>query len=226
MDPLKFIKDNTYGINSSNIPPEKKVDKLLIFFSSVCAATAVQPIPFADIFILTPIQLYMGTLIAEARGYKFSMSEVYKEIIGVLGLSFLAQQTAIGLYKLGLPFIGGFMTIPLVFVLTYSIGKVMDFYFVSKTQGKTLTKDDLKNFFKQAKKDAKKNFSKDEIKKKTQEAKEQMANYKPSAKEFVQKNIDELSVISVISKLRGGEKIVTEEETIILEAMILSLIHI
>ena len=154
MDPFKFIKDNTYGINTSNIPAEKKVDKLLIFFSSVCAATAVQPIPFADIFILTPIQLYMGTLIAEARGYKFSMSEIYKEILGLLGLSFLAQQTAIGLYKLGLPFIGGFMTIPLVFILTYSIGKVMDFYFVSKTQGKTLTKDDLKNFFKQARKDA------------------------------------------------------------------------
>ena len=222
MDPFKFIKDNTYGINSSNIPPEKKVDKLLIFFSSVCAATAVQPIPFADIFILTPIQLYMGTLIAEARGYKFSMSEIYKEILGVLGLSFLAQQTAIGLYKLGLPFIGGFMTIPLVFVLTYAIGKVMDFYFVSKTQGKTLTKDDLKNFFKQARKDAKKNFSKDEIKKKTQEAKEQMANYKPSAKEFVQKNIDELAVISVISKLRGGEKLLTEEDNVILEAMIRS----
>ena len=222
MDPLKFIKDNTYGINTSNISTEKKVDKLLIFFSSVCAATAVQPIPFADIFILTPIQLYMGTLIAEARGYKFSMSEIYKEILGLLGLSFLAQQTAIGLYKLGLPFIGGFMTIPLVFILTYAIGKVMDFYFVSKTQGKTLTKDDLKNFFKQARKDAKKNFSKDEIKKKTQEAKEQMANYKPSAKEFVQKNIDELAIISVISKLRSGEKIVTEEETIILEAMIRS----
>jgi len=222
MDPLKFVKDNTYGINQLNISPEKKVDKLLIFFSSVCAATAVQPIPFADIFILTPIQLYMGTLIAEARGYKFSMSEIYKEIIGVLGLSFLAQQTAIGLYKVGLPFVGGFMTIPLVFGLTYAIGKVMDFYFVSKTQGKTLTKEDLKNFFKQAKKDAKKNFTKEEIKKKTQEAKEQMANYKPSAKEFVQKNIDELAVISVISKLRGGEKLVTEEEYVILEAMIRS----
>ena len=222
MDPFKFIKDNTYGINSSNITPEKKVDKLLIFFSSVCAATAVQPIPFAEIFILTPIQLYMGTLIAEARGYKFSMSEIYKEILGVLGLSFLAQQTAIGLYKIGLPFIGGFMTIPLVFILTYTIGKVMDFYFVSKTRGKTLTKDDLKNFFKQARKDAKKNFSKDEIKKKTQEAKEQMENYKPSAKEFVQKNIDELAVISVISKLRGGEKLLTEEDNVILEAMIRS----
>ena len=127
MDPLKFIKDNTYGINKSNIPPEKKVDKLLIFFSSVCAAIAVQPIPFADIFILTPIQLYMGTLIAEARGYKFSMSEIYKEILGVLGLSFLAQQTAIGLDKTVLPFLGAITTIPFVFVLTFAIGKVMNY---------------------------------------------------------------------------------------------------
>ena len=222
MDPLRFVRDNTYGINKLNISPEKKVEKLLIFFSSVCAATAIQPIPFADIFILTPIQLFMGKFIGEARGYKFSISEIYKEILGVLGLSFLAQQTAIGLYKVGLPFVGGFMTIPLVFILTYSIGKVMDFYFVSKTKGKTLTKEDLKNFFKQAKKDARKNFSKEEIKKKTQEAKEQMDNYKPAAKEFVQKNIDELAIISVISKLRGGEKLVSEEEYIILEAMIRS----
>ena len=222
MDPFKFIKDNTYGINQLNISPEKKVGKLLIFFSSVCAATAVQPIPFADIFVLTPIQLYMGTLIAEARGYKFSMSEIYKEILGVIGLAYLAQQTAIGLYKTILPFFGAITTIPLVFVLTYAIGKVMDFYFVSKAQGRKLTKDDLMNFFKQARKDAKKNFTKEEIKKKTKEAKEEMANYKPSAKEFVQKNIDELSVISVISKLRGGEKLVTEEEYVILEAMIRS----
>ena len=222
MDPLKFVRDNTYGINQLNISPEKKVDKLLIFFSSACAATAAQPIPFADIFILTPMQLYMGTLIAEARGYKFSMSEIYKEILGVIGLAYLAQQTAIGLYKTILPFLGAITTIPLVFVLTYAIGKVMDFYFVSKAQGRKLTKDDLMNFFKQARKDAKKNFTKEEIKKKTKEAKEEMANYKPSAKEFVQKNIDELSVISVISKLRGGEKLVTEEEYVILEAMIRS----
>ena len=222
MDTFKFIKDNTYGINQLNIPPEKKVDKLLIFFSSVCAATAAQPIPFADIFILTPMQLYMGTLIAEARGYKFSMSEIYKEILGVIGLAYLAQQTAIGLYKTILPFFGAITTIPLVFVLTYAIGKVMDFYFVSKAQGRKLTKDDLMNFFKQARKDAKKNFTKEEIKKKTKEAKEEMANYKPSAKEFVQKNIDELAVISVISKLRGAEKLVTEEENVILGAMIRS----
>ena len=221
MDPLKFIKDNTYGINKSNISPDKKVDKLLLAFSSICAATAVQPIPFMDIFVLTTIQAFMGTIIAQARGYKFTISQIYKEIIGVIGLGYLAQQSVLALYKF-VPIVGSIGTIPLVFTFTYAIGKVMDFYFVSKTNGKTLTKDDLKNFFKQAKKDAKKNFSKDEIKKKTQEAKDEMTNYKSTTKEFVQKNIDELSVISVMSKLRGGEKLITEEETIILEAMIRS----
>ena len=222
MDPLKFVKDNTYGINQLNIPPDEKVDKLLIRFAGICGAIAVQPIPFADIFILTPIQLYMGTLIAEARGYKFSMSEIYKEILGLIGLAYLAQQTAIGLYKTILPFLGAITTIPLVFILTYAIGKVMDYYFVSKTEGKKVTKDDLINAFKQARKDAKKNFTKEEIKKKTNAAKADMANYKPTIKEFVQKNIDELAVISMISKLRSGEKIVSEEENIILEAMIRS----
>ena len=222
MDPLKFVKDNTYGINELNIPPDQKVDKLLIRFSAICAAVAVQPIPFADIFILTPIQLYMGTLIAEARGYKFTMSQIYKEILGLIGLAYLAQQTAIGLYKTVLPFLGAITTIPLVFVLTYAIGKVMNYYFVAKTEGKKLTKEDLVKAFKQARKDAKKNFSKEEIKKKTNEARQEMKNYKPQAKEFVQKNIDELAVISVMHKLRGGEKIVTEEDNIILEAMIRS----
>jgi len=49
-----------------------------------------------------------------------------------------------------------------------------------------------------------------------------MKNFKPKTTEFIQKNIDELAVISVISKLRSGEKIITEEENIILEAMIRS----
>jgi uncharacterized protein (DUF697 family) len=222
MDVLKFVKENTYGINKLNISPDEKVNKLLLRFAGLCGAIAVQPIPFADIFILTPIQLYMGTLIAEARGHKFSMSQIYKEILGLIGLAYLAQQTAIGLYKTILPFLGAITTIPLVFVLTYAIGKVMDYYFVTKTQGKKLSKDDLIKAFKEASKDAKKNFSKEEIKKRTSQAKEEMANFKPSAKEFVQKNIDELAVISVISKLRNGENLVTEEENIILEAMIRS----
>ena len=158
MNPFSYIKDKVYGIDDLDISDDKKIEKIIILFSTVCAAIAIQPIPFADIFILTPIQAFMGTRIAKVRGYSFSMSEIYKEIIGLLGLSFLAQQSAIGLYKTILPFLGAVTTIPLVFVLTYSMGKVMNFYFISKTKGQTLTKDDLVKAFKDARKTAKKNF--------------------------------------------------------------------
>ena len=47
MDPLKFIKENTYGIEKLNIPDDKKIDKLLLSLSTVRVVTAVQPIPFA-----------------------------------------------------------------------------------------------------------------------------------------------------------------------------------
>lgn len=222
MNPFVFIKDKIYSIDKENISDDEKAEKIIRQFSIVCAAVAIQPIPFADIFILTPIQAFMGTRIAKIRGYNFSMQEVYKEIIGILGLSFLAQQTAIGLYKTILPFFGALTTIPLVFLLTYSMGKVMNFYFVSKTKGKELSKDDLMNFFKDARKNAKKKFNKDDIKKEAQKMKEDIKNYKQPTSEFVQKNIDEMAVIAVMHKIKNGEALLNEEEHIVLEAMIRS----
>jgi len=222
MNPFSYIKDKVYGIDDLDISDDKKIEKIIILFSTVCAAIAIQPIPFADIFILTPIQAFMGTRIAKVRGYSFSMSEIYKEIIGLLGLSFLAQQSAIGLYKTILPFLGAVTTIPLVFVLTYSMGKVMNFYFISKTKGQTLTKDDLVKAFKDARKTAKKNFNKDEIKKQAKDIKDEMNNYKESSKEFVQKNIDEMAIIAVMHKIKNGDVLLSEEENIILQAMIRS----
>ncbi len=222
MNPFNYIKDKVYGIDDLDISDDKKIEKIIILFSTVCAAVAIQPIPFADIFILTPIQAFMGTRIAKIRGYSFSMNEIYKEIIGLLGLSFLAQQTAIGLYKTILPFLGAVTTIPLVFILTYSMGKVMNYYFVSKTKGETLSKEDLIKAFKEARKSAKKNFNKDEIKRQAKDIKDEMKNYKETSKEFVQKNIDEMAVIAVMHKIKNGDALLTEEENIILEAMIRS----
>ena len=110
-----YIKSSTWGVLESDLTPDEKVKKIIYTFSAVCAATATQPIPFADIFILTPMQAYMGTLIAKVRGYNFSMQQVYKEIIGVMALGFFAQQTAIGLYKF-IPVWGIFTTIPIVYL--------------------------------------------------------------------------------------------------------------
>ena len=44
----------------TDLTDQQKVDKIIVIFSVGCGAIAVQPIPFADIFILTPLQAYMG----------------------------------------------------------------------------------------------------------------------------------------------------------------------
>ena len=58
--------------NRTDLDDDEKVKKIKIVFASVCAAVAIQPIPFADIFVLTPIQAYMGTRISAIRGLPMS----------------------------------------------------------------------------------------------------------------------------------------------------------
>lgn len=138
--------------NRTDISNDEKVDKIIKVFSMSCAAIAVQPIPFADIFVLTPIQAYMGTRIAAIRGVPIStdkMTEIVKELAGVVGMGLLAQQLAIGAYKTFIPFLGAITTIPMVYGLTFAIGKVIDMYFVKKSRNETLSTDQIKSIMKE-----------------------------------------------------------------------------
>lgn len=139
--------------NRTDLTDDKKVDRIITLFSTFCAAIAVQPIPFADVFILTPIQGYMGKKIADIRGYNITEAgsiEVFKEIAGLVGLGFLAQQLVIGAYKTVLPFLGAITTIPLVFGLSFGMGRVMDYYFEKKIKGENINTEELKKIFKLA----------------------------------------------------------------------------
>lgn len=136
--------------NRSDLSDDQKRSRVIHIFSVTCAAVAVQPIPFADIFVLTPIQAYMGVRLSAIRGMPLSEAEskdLLKEIAGVVGLGMAAQQAAIGLYKVGLPFLAGFTTIPLVYGLTYAIGRIMDFYLEKKSRGQTVTNADLQKMW-------------------------------------------------------------------------------
>ena len=136
--------------NRTDLSDDQKRSRIIHIFSVTCAAVAVQPIPFADIFILTPIQAYMGVRLSAIRGMPLSEVEakdLLKEIAGVVGLGMAAQQAALGLYKVGLPFLAGFTTIPLVYGLTYAIGRVMDFYLEKKSKGQTVSNADLKKMW-------------------------------------------------------------------------------
>jgi len=133
--------------NRSDLSDDQKRSRIIHIFSVTCAAVAVQPIPFADIFVLTPIQAYMGVRLSAIRRMPLSDAEatdLLKEISGIVGLGMVAQQVALGLYKVGLPFLAGFTTIPLVYGLTYAIGRTMDFYLEKKSKRQTVSNADLK----------------------------------------------------------------------------------
>lgn len=155
--------------NRADLTNEQKVESIIKKFSVVCATIAIQPIPFADIFVLTPIQAYMGSRIVAIRGLKINEQEVsviLKEISGVIGLGLLAQQLAIGAYKTFIPFFGGLSTIPMVYGLTYAIGKVIDLYIINQLKGSTLSKEKMKEMFDQTLKEKQKEGekNKEEIK--------------------------------------------------------------
>ena len=68
----------------------------------------------------------------------------------MVGLGMGAQQVALGLYKVGLPFLAGFTTIPLVFGLTYAVGGVMDLYFKDAARGRRMDPAAMKQAWKVA----------------------------------------------------------------------------
>lgn len=143
---------------NSNTTSDIEVLNIIQFYSGVCAVIAIQPIPFADIFILTPTQIIMGNKIAKARGYEISensIKNILKEISGIIGMGVIAQQLIIGAYKTFLPFLGGITTIPVVYGLTFGIGKVMDFYILANINGEMINKSDVANLFKISQKEGK-----------------------------------------------------------------------
>ncbi|MCK9521507.1 MAG: hypothetical protein M0R76_00485 [Proteobacteria bacterium] len=143
----------------TDLTDDKKAERIIVIFASVCAGVAVQPIPFADIFILTPIQGYMATRLSAIRGEPIKEKDgftIFKEVMGLVGLGLLAQQLIIGAYKTFIPFLGAVTTIPLVFAATYGIGKVLDAYFQARVKGKKLDKATARAIWKQAKAEGKK----------------------------------------------------------------------
>ncbi len=149
--------------NRSDLSDNQKRSQIIHIFSVTCAAVAVQPIPFADIFVLTPIQAYMGVRLSAIRGMPLSEAEatdLLKEIAGIVGLGMAAQQIALGLYKVGLPFLAGFTTIPLVYGLTYAIGRIMDYYLEKKSRGQSISNADLKSMWEQFREEGKEQASK------------------------------------------------------------------
>lgn len=149
----------------TDMTDDQKVARIIVIFSTACGAIAVQPIPFADFFILTPMQAFMGARISAIRGLRLSEREttdIIKEIMGVVGLGMVAQQLGIAAAKIFFPIFGGIATVPVVFGLTFAIGRVMDRYFIHRAAGRKMSAEEMKSVWEQAKSEGKKEGKKRE----------------------------------------------------------------
>lgn len=131
----------------------KKISNITYIACATCAGVSIQPLPFADILLLTPLQGYFASRIAAIHGVLISENEALdwvKEIVALAGLGMLAQQLALGVWKTVSFGFGGLLSIPLVYALTYAIMKVADVYFAHKAKNEKISEAQIKAIWQQA----------------------------------------------------------------------------
>ena len=121
--------------------------------SLFCALVAMQPLPFADVLLLTPIQVAMIHYLAKSMNIPMSENgakEIVVYIAGVMGFGLMAQHTILGLYKAGLPFLGGVTTVPLVFAATYGMGIAAQTVLQARQTDRAISDAEVKSIYRQA----------------------------------------------------------------------------
>lgn len=221
LDSIKeYIDNKIFSIEKrTDIGEDEKINELIISTAIVCAAIATQPFPGWDIFLLTPVQIYLGKKIAQVRNVKIDSFSAIYEIAGAIGLGLTAQQSIIFLYKF-IPFWGSVTSIFTVFAATYVIGKTMDFYFINKKKGISVSTKEMKNIVKKYKEEVKNKFDKKSIKAEVDKFKQTFKNKKEDGKDFIEKNIDEIAILAVLNKLNAKNIVLSTEETQVLQAAI------
>jgi uncharacterized protein (DUF697 family) len=128
-------------------------------FAIAIAGIAAIPIPFADFFLMAPLQIAM--VITIAKKYNRTISyDTAKALVGTIAGGFLGRLLCSTVVKF-IPFIGSMISMPFAYGWTFGIGEMAILYF--ETQG-SATPEDLKEGFKKVSKEAEQTYSKNNIK--------------------------------------------------------------
>ena len=124
----EFVSEDYSGLN------DKERSELASEARNISAwaagAIAPMPIPFADIWTITPVQMFMVRAIGNIYGYKIDKKTI-KEVFAVVGGGIVGQQVCLALFKIGLPGAGGFGGAAFVWVWTHGMGHAAERYFQS-----------------------------------------------------------------------------------------------
>ena len=121
---------------------EKRVRALVYSKATVSAAVALLPIPVADFFLITPMQIAMVTAIGYFYGVDVNKERVF-ELFATLGAGFGFREAARQLVKL-VPGYGTVISAAIAFAGTVALGETAHVWFKSKMK---LDAEELKEIF-------------------------------------------------------------------------------
>lgn len=128
--------------DASAVERDEAIRSVIQACSIASAAVTIQPIPFVDMALITPIQIVMVQAIARIHGHNLDKKSVL-EILSTFGASLLAQGVIMGAVKF-IPFLGWIVTTSMAYALTWAVGEVSDYYF---RNGRGVPQEELQSMF-------------------------------------------------------------------------------
>jgi len=125
--------------------PEERAEAvrdLLNMCSVAAGAVTIQPLPFVDSLLISPIQIALVQGIGRIRGHSLDKKAIL-EMLSTFGASIVTQNVIMAAAKF-IPFLGWLVTITMAYALTYAIGEVSDYYF---RNGRGVPASELKDMF-------------------------------------------------------------------------------
>lgn len=159
LDTLEEIRKTDWS-SASAVERNDKSKEVVDICAYAGALTAIVPVPVADLALLLPVHSAMVMTLGHVHGRKLEETEakrVVLELGAVAGLAFAGHAAISALKRLVLPAVGGLLSIPATFALTWAVGRAAIAYF----EDPHLSRDDLRQVFKDAVEEGKQAFSKE-----------------------------------------------------------------
>ncbi len=145
-----FANALKFGDPDPTLTEQENVERVIAETALVAACiSCIQPIPFADFFILLPLQAKMALHIGKIKGFEVTQDralEIAREVAATVGMTVMAQML-IGSFAKVLPLAGIVMTFPLNYAATWAIGNVVDYYFDCLREDKVPSAQVMKDLF-------------------------------------------------------------------------------
>ncbi|MDO4263459.1 MAG: YcjF family protein [Deinococcus sp.] len=132
------IMDNFNFDVDPELSREQNAEEVIKSAALLSGAVSIEPLPFADMLILTPLQAKMVLHIGKIYGFDITperSAEIARELGVTVAYGMAARQFMRGVAKIALPVVGGVVTAPLVYGWTFALGRMAQTYFERKVQG-------------------------------------------------------------------------------------------